>query len=274
LFIARVSRDNLSLLVIINMSKNKVSRPGLISLISEPGRALFEAGISSSIKKFFIKKGVGDGHPVVVLPGFMSSDKSTKALRKYIENAGYQVFDWGLGRNYGKMEYLEILYARIDEIHQQTGQPISLVGWSLGGVYARQIGKERPDIVRQVITLGSPFRGVSEPNNVSWLYRLINRGEKVENINTTLLENLPLPAPVPTTAVFSKVDGIVPWRMCLETVESDIHQNIEVRSSHLGLGSNFTVLNLIVNRLKLDRSNWVKFKPEGFLEGQLLYPTH
>jgi pimeloyl-ACP methyl ester carboxylesterase len=255
------------------MLKNIMKRPSFLKFLSEPGRALFEAGVSVPIKTLLSKE-EGDGHPVFVLPGFMASQRSTKGLRKHIAESGYDVHDWGMGRNLGKMEYLDILFTRIDEIYEQSGQKISLVGWSLGGVYARQIAKERPNIIRQVITLGSPFGGLGEPNNASWIYSIMNKGEKVKDVNRTLLENLPLPAPVPTTAIFSKVDGIVPWRMCLETVESDIHQNIEVRGSHLGLGSNFSVLKLITNRLKLDSSNWVKFKPNGLLETKLLYPSH
>lgn len=255
------------------MSKKNNPRPSFLKLLIEPGRAIIEAGVSAPINSLLSKE-EGDGHPVVVFPGFMASEKSTAGLRKHITNAGYVAHDWGMGRNYGKIEHIEILVARIDEIYEQSGQQISLVGWSLGGVYARQIAKERPQLIRQVITLSSPFGGLGEPNNASWIYSLMNRGKKVRNVNKTLLENLPLPAPVPTTAIFSKVDGIVPWEMCLETVESDIHQNVEVRGSHLGMGSNFSVLKLISNRLKLDRSNWVKFKPEGLLESHLFYPSH
>jgi hypothetical protein len=255
------------------MLKKRNSRPSLFKLLSEPGRAIFEAGVTAPMKTL-LNKDEGDGHPVVVLPGFMATERSTKGLRAHIAKSGYNVFDWGMGRNYGKMEYLEILFIRIDEIYEQTGQPISLVGWSLGGVYARQIAKERPQIIRQVITLGSPFAGIGEPNNASWIYSLMNKGKKVRHVNKTLLEDLPIHAPVPTTAVFSKKDGIVPWEMCRETVETDIHQNVEIRGSHLGMGSNFSVLKLITNRLKLDRSNWVKFKPDGLLENHLFYPSH
>ncbi len=255
------------------MSKKNTSRPSIFKLLAEPGRAILEAGVTAPMKTL-LSKDDGDGHPVVVLPGFMATEKSTRGLRKHIASSGYTVHDWGMGRNFGKMEYLEILFTRIDEIYEQSGQQISLVGWSLGGVYARQIAKERPHIIRQVITLGSPFGGLGEPNNASWIYSLMNRGKQVRHVNKTLLENLPLPAPVPTTAIFSKGDGIVPWEMCREIVVSDIHQNVEVRSSHLGLGNNFSVLKLISNRLKLDRSNWVKFKPDGLLENHLLYPSH
>ncbi len=100
-----------------------------------------------------------------------------------MESLGYDVYDWGLGRNVGKVDFLELLLERIDEIHQQTGKPISLIGWSLGGIFARQVAKERSDIIRQVITLGTPFGGLAEPNNAEWIYRLINGGKKVKSVN-------------------------------------------------------------------------------------------
>ena len=251
-----------------------VSRPSLMWLLSEPGRALIEMGASFPFQKINQKKQIGDGHPVMILPGFLSSQKSTKSLRKFVSNLGYEVFDWGLGRNMGRLEYMELLLERLDEIHIKTGREVSLIGWSLGGVFARQLAKERPLIIRQIITLGSPFAGLSEPNNIAWIYSVLNYGKKVKDVNQTLLEDLPKPAMVPTTAIYSKTDGVVPWKLCMENIEDDFHQNIEVRSSHIGMGVNLAVLAVIEDRLLYDKENWVKFKPRGIMNNRLVFPSY
>ncbi|MCP9766391.1 alpha/beta hydrolase [Lacihabitans sp. LS3-19] len=251
-----------------------IRRPSMLLLLSEPSRALLEWGLNIPFGGFKKKEKTGDGHPVLVMPGFMSSARSTSFLRKYIAGLGYDVYDWGLGRNVGKIEFLELLIEKIDEIYTTTGEQVSLVGWSLGGVFARQVAKERPEQIRQVITLGSPFSGLTEPNNAAWLYSLITGGKKVKNVNQTFLEDLPLPAPVPTTAIYSKEDGVVPWKMCLEKNEDEIHQNIQVRGSHIGLGLNPSVLSIIENRLKQSTENWTKFKKRGLLNKYVFFPNH
>ncbi len=253
---------------------NLATRPSLYWLLSEPIRAILELGITYPFNRVYHQEVRGDGHPVLILPGFLSSEKSTKNLRKFVASQGYDVYDWGLGRNMGKLEYMEILLTRIDQIYQETGRPISLIGWSLGGVFARQLGKERPEIVRQIITMGSPFAGLSEPNNVSWIYSILNYGKKVKDVNQTLLEDLPKPAPVPTTAIYSKIDGFVPWKFCIERKEDDIHQNIEVLSSHIGMGGHLVVHAIIEDRLFRDKHNWVKFIPIGIMDNKLTVPSY
>lgn len=252
---------------------HSITRPSLFKLLSEPGMAILEKGISIPYKKIFTKSTTGDGHPVMVMPGFMGSETSTKALRVYLQKLGYDVYDWGMGRNFGKIEYLDLLLARLDEIYFQTGREVSLIGWSLGGVYARQVAKERPDKIRQLITMGSPFSGLTEPNNISWLYSVISGGRKVKNINQAFLDSLPAPAAVPTTAIYSKSDGIVNWKMCMEAEETDIHQNIEVRGSHIGMGSNFSILRILDDRLQLEKYNWEPFQPKGIINRKVLYPS-
>jgi alpha/beta superfamily hydrolase len=249
-----------------------VNRPSLFWLMTEPGRALTELGFSFTFNSLYKNKTKGDGHPVMILPGFMSTKQSTKVLRTFIEKQGYKVYDWGLGRNLGKVEYISILNETLDEIYKKTGQQVSLVGWSLGGVFARQLAKNRPDIVRQVITLGSPFAGLTAPNNVSWVYTVISGGKNVKDTDLALLKNLPIPAPVPTTAIYSKEDGIVPWQACLEKNEDETHQNIQVRGSHIGLGVNPSVLTIIADRLRFTKQNWRYFKPKGLVDN-LLFPS-
>ncbi len=256
----------------VNMAKS-INRPSVFWLLSEPSRALVELGLSFSYNSLKSTEKTGDGHPVMVVPGFMSSERSTGVLRKFIAKLGYDVYDWGLGRNVGKVEYLELLLERIDEIYAKTGKPISLIGWSLGGVFARQAAKERPEIIQQIITLGSPFAGLTEPNNAEWMYRLMNGGKRVKHVNSSFLENLPIPAPVPTTAIYSKEDGIVNWEICMEKEEDNFHQNIQVRGSHIGLGVNASVFSIIADRLALKKSNWKKIMPKGIFKNKLVYPS-
>lgn len=250
-----------------------MSKPSIFWLSTEIGRAFTEYGLSFPFRTFSSKVKAGDGHPVLVLPGFMASDKSTKVLRKFIQNKGYNAIAWELGRNKGEVEILDLLFLKLEEIYEEYGQKISIVGWSLGGVLARQLAKGKPDLIRQVITLGSPFRDISAPNNASWVYNLISGGKRVVDLDPELLNDLPKPAPVPTTAVYSKEDGVVSWEVCVEEKETPIHQNIQVRGSHIGLGVNASVLKIIEDRLRYQVENWVAFKPQNFVDDLLLYPS-
>jgi pimeloyl-ACP methyl ester carboxylesterase len=251
-----------------------MERPSLFWLVTEAGRAITELGVTYSYQKLQKNKRSGDGHPVLVLPGFMASEKSTTILRNFIDEIGYVSHDWGLGRNRGKVNYLDILVEKTEQLHRHhRGQKVSLVGWSLGGVFARQVAKARPDLVRQVITLGSPFGDIARPNNVAWLHTLISGGKTAKDVDKNLLENLPVPAPVPTTAIYTKEDGIVPWKVCMEQEVDAFHQNIQVRGSHCGLGVNTSVLSIIEDRLRLTADNWQHFKPKNSIDSMLFYPS-
>lgn len=252
---------------------SNITRPSFFWLFTEAGRALTELSISYSYQKLPRNKTKGDGHPVLVLPGYMASKSSTALLRKFVDDLGYVSYDWGLGRNRGKVAYLEQLVDYTDELYAQHGERVSLIGWSLGGVFARQIAKARPHAIRQVITLGSPFRGISEPNNVAWLHNFLTGKHTVDEVDRSLLDNLPQPAPVPTTAIYSKEDGIVPWKVCMEGTEDEWHQNIQVRGSHCGLGVNATVLSIVEDRLQYQQDNWCHFRPKHKIEHLLFYPS-
>ncbi|MEM6963830.1 MAG: alpha/beta hydrolase [Bacteroidota bacterium] len=251
----------------------QTKRPSLFWLATEIGRAVTELGISAPYRKFFHKKEKGDGHPVLVLPGFMASDNSTKLLRNFIDDLGYQSYGWDMGRNTAKVQSLYVLMDKLEKIHESHGREVTLIGWSLGGVYARQIAKEKPEMVRQVITLGSPFRGITAPNYATWLYNLISDGKRVVDLDPELLADLPKPTPVPTTSIYSKQDGVVPWEVCMEAYESEIAQNIQVRGSHLGMGVNATILNIIADRLKYEKWNWTHFQSNGVVHDLLFYPS-
>jgi len=259
----------------VNMKsgKNDIKKPGVFWLATEAARALFEYGSFYPYKYFSRDSDKGDGHPVLTLPGFMSGDMSTKPLRELLQNLEYNTYGWGLGRNFGEESDLERLFDLSDKIYQEHRKQITIIGWSLGGIYARQIAKARPHLIRQVITLSSPFKGVNGKNHVAWIHKLITSGKIEDVIDPELLADIPKPAPVPTTAIYSKQDGIVPWEFCIENEENDIHQNIQVYGSHLGLGVNPTVIKIIVDRLKYNQSNWTKFTPQSAIDDMIFYPA-
>jgi len=253
-------------------TSDAVKRPSIVLGLTEGFRAFFELGTYFPYRFFMKNEGEGDGHPVLILPGFMSSDLSTIPLRSFIYNAGYKVYGWGEGINYARTDYIDLLIDKVERIYQRHDKPITLIGWSLGGIYARQLAKHNPYIIRQVIVMGSPIKGVKEANNAIWMYELLKKSKLVsDTLDPELLKDFPLPAPVPTTAIYSKEDGVVPWELCLED-EDDWHQNIQVRGSHLGLGVNPLVLQIVADRLKYDQSNWEYFETGNIVEDLLVYP--
>ena len=253
--------------------KKEVKKPGAFWLATELVRAALEYGSFLPYKYLSSTSVEGDGHPVLVLPGFMSGDMSTRPLREYINSIGYTTYGWGLGRNYGEESDIDRLLDLTDTIYQNHRQKITIIGWSLGGIYARQIAKSRPHLIRQLMTLGSPFTGLTESNHAAWIHKIITSGKGEDIIDPELLADIPKPAPVPTTAIYSKQDGIVPWEYCLEKEETATHQNIQVYGSHLGLGVNPSVIKIIVDRLQYDQYNWQKFAPQGVLEDMIVYPA-
>jgi pimeloyl-ACP methyl ester carboxylesterase len=208
-------------------------------------RAPFELGAYFVAEPLLRQLKAGDGHPVLVLPGFTASDRSTEPLRRTIRSLGYWTYGWQLGANLGPSEYVVSgLKARLEHIWTIHRRPISLVGWSLGGIYARQLARLRPVVVRQVITLGSPFR-----------------------VDGDALANA---LPVPSTAIYSRTDGIVRWQTCIDRV-SERHENIEVHGSHTGLGFNPAVIYAVADRLALPIGQWNPFRAP--ITMRMMYPT-
>jgi len=233
--------------VIMNKSPI-IQRPSLLLLATEGLRSVYERASSVKFRKEFEPQVMGDEHPVLVVPGFLASELSTKPLRDFVQKIGYTSYDWSLGRNYGRIEDVDKLIEQAYTLHKNHQQKISLIGWSLGGVYSREIAKRMPRLIRQVITLASPFKGLNQANYAKWAYRLLN-GKNADDIDPELLASIPRPAPIPTTAIYSKKDGIVPWELCLEDEKNDLHQNIEVDSAHLSMGFDKEVLELIAHLL-------------------------
>lgn len=204
----------------------------------------------------------GDGHPVLVLPGLVTSDRSTIALRNFLKSRGYAAYGWELGRNYGPLPGIERgMVERVEQLYEKHGRKVSLVGWSLGGIYARQLAKMMPDKVRQVITLGSPFAGDPRATNAWRLYEFAS-GHKVDDRERHMGGSISDPPPVPTTAIYSRTDGICHWQNCLER-ESDTTENIEVEGSHCGLGHHPAAVFAVADRLAQPEGQWKKFERSG-----------
>ena len=203
----------------------------------------------------------GDGHPVIVFPGFVSSDNATRPLRGLLKDLGYETYGWGLGMNvlFGDAVEEEMI-ALVREVAKKTGKKVSLIGWSLGGLYAREVAKVCADEVRCVISMGSPISGKPEHSNAHGLFKAFN-GEPTD-IDYTRYFQLHKAPPVPTTSIFSHSDGIVAWEGSLQK-EGDTTESIVVPASHLGMGVNPLVMYLLSDRLSQPEGNWTKFKPKG-----------
>lgn len=255
----------------MSVKENKVKQPSKFLFATEFGRAFVEYSIFHLGKPILNRLNKGDGHTVFVLPGFLTTDSSTIPLRNFLNELGYNALPWNQGRNLGHSRYVFTMLQHIHEYAERSGEKVSLIGWSLGGVYAREIARQNPEIVRQVITMGSPFRGIKESNNVSWMYTLLT-GKDVKDIDEDWVAQMDQPPPVPSTAIYSKYDGVVSWQHCAELHEGPMTENIEVIGSHCGLGHHPAVLACIADRLAQDPDNWQLFNP-GFLQ-QYLYPYY
>jgi pimeloyl-ACP methyl ester carboxylesterase len=243
-----------------------VRPPSILLFALEGQRAFLEAASLLPASPLLSRAPRGDGHPVLVLPGFTAGDESTIALRFYLRRLGYWAHGWRLGRNFGfngnRGRIENGLARRIEELSERHGRKLSLVGWSLGGIYAREIARAVPDRIRQVITLGSPFAGRGRGSNVRRIYETVT-GRKVRDHDPEVLARLHEPPPVPSTAIFSRTDGVAHWQACLER-PSPRTDNIEVRGSHCGLGFNPVVLYAIADRLAQPEGEWRPFARDGW----------
>lgn len=247
--------------------------PSLLLAFTEFPRAILEVGSLPWLAPLLLQASKGDGHPVLLLPGFMAGEVSMKPLFRYLQKLGYDPYQWELGRNLGPKAVGvdgEKMIDRLEAIHAKTGRKVSIVGWSLGGAFARQLARRRPDLVRQVISLGSPLTGSPRSTNAWRAYQFVT-GQKMDDpkLKEQVREGHE-PPPVPSTAIFSKNDGIVAWQTSQEP-RADTTDNIEVRGSHIGLGANPAVLWAIADRLALPEDGWKRFERGG--ARSLVYPS-
>ncbi|HTP72740.1 MAG TPA: alpha/beta fold hydrolase [Burkholderiaceae bacterium] len=243
-----------------------VRRPGLVNLLLE-GRAPFEYAASLVAAPWLLSAPRGDGHAVLVYPGLLASDFSTRPLRRLLRTLGHDARGWDQGRNNGaRAGVLDQALQRLRAVRAETGRNVSLVGWSLGGLYARELAKEAPEIVRIVVSLGSPFTGPRDASNARRTYEWLQRGREQSHHRH---EDLRIPPPVPTTSIYTRTDGIVAWQCSLET-PGPMTENIEVHASHMGLGVNPLALYALADRLAQPEGAWQPFDRAG--ARRLLYP--
>lgn len=239
--------------------------------LTEPQRVVMEVLSLRVVRRLLADLPDGDGHPVMVLPGFLGSDTYNGALRRFLARRGYAVHGWGLGRNLGpRGDTLERLRQRLEFLHRKHRRPLSLVGHSLGGIFARELAREMPERVRQVISLGSPFgHGRMTGSHPARLFTALNPVDELP-VEQGILHWAP---PVPTTAVYSRGDGIVNWRTALQQPDyaPGPMQNIQVRGSHCGMTLNPTIWYLLADRLRQPADDWQPFDP-GSLPRLLLLP--
>lgn len=244
--------------------------PAWLTLLEQ--RALFELGAFVAASPALRLVGRGDRHPVLVLPGFTASDRSTQPLRWFLRGQGYWVHGWSLGRNLGPTpRVVDGLDARLTYVFGRHRRRVSLVGWSLGGIYARALARRHPHMVRQVITLGSPFQlRDGDTSAAHALWQRLSPGFDDRTVDELMVpEADKVPLSVPSTAIYSRSDGVVRWYTCLER-PGPMRENIEVRGSHSGLGFNPAVLGAVADRLAQREGHWRPFRPPP--GAGMLYP--
>jgi len=250
--------------------------PSMPLYLTEPARGLAGLAFLPLAAGWLAAAPRGDGHDVLVLPGLLASDSSTALMRRYLGWLGYNVHGWQLGRNIGPTDaVLDELPRELAALADRSGGPVSLIGWSLGGIYARELARARPLLTRQVITLGSPF-ALTDPrqSRAERAYRH-HTAQHAGDGRVPTREQVARPIAVPSTAVYSRLDGIVSWQTCVEP-ETPLHQNVEVRCGHLGFGVDPATLWLIADRLatpvdQADPCRRSPFRPPALLRA--LYPA-
>ena len=195
---------------------------------------------------------LGQGRPVLVLPGFGATDRATGRLRAHLDQRGWATYAWLVGPNHGLTdEVLDGVLARFDEVYAAEERPIDVVGWSFGGLLARWVAHQRPAQVRHLVTLGSPWRPEGERTRTTPLFERARRAHGLSDRAEKVIDELRGPLPVPTTAIWSRTDGVVGWRGC-RVEESETARNVSVPSSHLGLASNPFALAALAKALSAE----------------------
>ena len=226
-----------------------IEKPSLFWFFTEGVRAIVEYFQGLIFITTFKYKKIGDSQPVLAVPGLLCTDFAMLLLRTFVKRLGFTAYGWELGRNLGDLNELRDinrLNERVDAIYQKHNQKITLIGWSMGGIYVRELAKQRPHLFSQIITMGSPFGDTLAPNYATWIFEKLTDTSRIDEKWRLQISN---PAPIPTTAIYSKQDGIVPWQACLELFEDETHKNMEVKGSHWGMGTNPKVLQIVADKL-------------------------
>jgi pimeloyl-ACP methyl ester carboxylesterase len=193
----------------------------------------------------------GTGDPVLVLPGYSTTDASTAPLRAYLAWLGWDVRGWGLGRNGGDAPALHRrLVPVVERLAAAGGRRVRLVGWSLGGYLAREVARDLPDAVERVVTLGSPVIGGPKYTAVAHAYR--RRGHDLDALEAAVAARCRVPLAVPVTAIYSRTDGVVLWQACRDDRSPNV-EHVEVSTTHVGLGFCADVWEVVARKLAVGR---------------------
>ncbi|MEZ5209973.1 alpha/beta hydrolase [Gordonia sp. PP30] len=233
------------------LSGSNVKSPRLLMWASDGPRATMEFATYLSTWPAMLAAPVSDDlQPILVLPGLGTADVNTVPLRQTLRRLGYPTYGWRLGVNIGPSAKITAgMRDRLAEVYERHQAPVSVIGWSLGGIYARQLARETPEMIRQVITLGSPIKlERHSQSNARHLYNLLRRFH-VTDLQLPLEADAP-PLPMPSTAFYSRTDGIVAWQACRDN-PGPMAENIEVLCSHFGFGHNLPTVWAIADRLAL-----------------------
>ncbi len=237
-------------------------RPPGAHLLALESRAPMEAMASLALWPLLMAGARGDGHSVLVFPGLATSDITTLMLRSFLRQRGWDSHGWNQGLNLGlRKGVLAAALAQVHALCETSGRKVSLVGWSLGGIYARELAKMAPEAVRTAISLGSPVMPAPQASNVRRLYELVSGKEAYQ---PEVMARMRLPPVVPTTSIFSRTDGIVAWRAS-QQARSQFTENIEVRSSHSGMGVHPAVLHIVADRLAQPDGAWQPYRRRGLM---------
>jgi hypothetical protein len=257
---------------------HQLNPPDLLNSFTEAAKATIELTLGYATQEHLQRiTPPSESRPIIVIPGFLGADWTTAYLRGFLMRKGHDAYGWHGGINTGPNErVLGHLDQHLDTIaNAHHGQKITLIGHSLGGVFAREMARAYPEYIEQVITLGSPFGAGLHPNGINQLVRLafalINGSDHFFMTDKEFAKQAATPPPVPTTSIYSRGDGIVNWKTCLNPTTQKKTQNIEVIGSHCGLVVNPLTMIVCADRLaNADKKRWKPFAREGY--SNFLFP--
>lgn len=257
---------------VLNVDRYRSQGPHALHSATELPRVLVEMTSLAYVWPWLGAAPRGDGHRVLVLPGFTAGDESTVILRRFLGRIGYVPLPWGLGQNTGSVDLQERLIDSFARLIDECDGKVSIIGQSLGGVYARELARQFSERVRQVITLGSPLSSTGPESTNALVSRLFQylSGMNHEEMRDQILEFAAEAPPVPSTAIYTRTDGVVHWSACLE-YEAEESENVEVLGSHTGMALNPLVLHVLADRLSQPDGAWRPFE-RGRGCRAMLYP--
>jgi len=248
---------------------SKSARPPRLIYSLLEGRALLEMALLPPLLPLLASTPRGDGHPVLLLPGFTAGDATMIGLKLFLQSRGYHVETWGLGQNTGfKLKFSQAVEQKVRYLHHRHRRKVSVVGWSLGGVYGFYTAHCAPECIRSVVSLGSPMRFSPEHFKTPLMVRAVYRYfahpmGPVAHLAHVRAKVLKSPPPMPSTCIYSMTDGVVPPTAARIDASDAAHENIWVPGSHLGLGFNAAVMWILADRLVQPEGAWQPFRIDG-----------